>query len=335
MEAADGKLATNDTTIVWTVRVNDDGTYGFEYNGQRIGMGAEYTSMTLGAVNNYWTLEDAGNDCFYIKNPVRTAYMQWYVDKGYYSAYYYINAGQEDRFAMQFYAVDGGGEAPCTHEWGEGVATTAATCTTDGEMTYTCGKCGNTKTEPIAMLGHDLTTTDNVHYSCTRCDYTETRSGEGYTAITSASEITNGDYIFVAQLGEKYYVLTNNTSEVTNALYGPEIAVNADGSISKEKVTDAMVFTLTMGTTGYTAANGTNYITHTQGGTQVKMTTSGTEFVFADATNGITMRSTLDSDRYITLRLNGKPQFRCYKDVNLGGPTHGEYNGYLMIYKVG
>ncbi len=559
VEAADGKLATNDTTIVWTVQVNADGTYGFAYNGQLIGMGKEYSSMPLGGVNNTWSLEDAGNSCFYIKNNGRSAYMEWFVEKNYFSGYGTIATGSEGMFAMQFYALDGGSVEPCTHAWNDGEVTTEPTCTAAGVKTYTCTKCGETKTEtiaalghvdadknnlcdrcgeslavsgtaytlaeeiqegdevilynanykkavpsikkgsyyldgvdleavdgtittdntavvwtvgkdengnftftqgdkmlsayasdthknisldptketgwslevcneenhsfyvynstlesnyghvyiewyetykeftvydtgasklneavfgiqfykkggeavcqhnwasevltaatctengvakltctkcgetktePISALGHDLVSTDGVHFSCTRCSYTETReSTDGYTAVSAASEIANGKYVFVAQLGEKYYALTADGSTVRNAMYGTEVTVNKDGSLVKDSVVDAVVFTLAKGTTGYTFANGTNYIYHAGDGTQLKLSTPGTEFTFADAESGITARSTAAADRYITLRVNaGVPQFRCYKAQNLGGPTHTEYNGYLTIYKIG
>ncbi len=41
-----------------------------------------------------------------------------------------------------------------SHTWDEGVVTTPATCTVDGEKTYTCAECGRTKTEDIPMTGH-------------------------------------------------------------------------------------------------------------------------------------------------------------------------------------
>lgn len=40
------------------------------------------------------------------------------------------------------------------HTWGEGVETTPATCTEDGEMTYTCTKCNETRTEKIQAKSH-------------------------------------------------------------------------------------------------------------------------------------------------------------------------------------
>lgn len=40
------------------------------------------------------------------------------------------------------------------HQWDSGKVTTAATCTTKGVMTYTCTKCGKTRTTEIAAIGH-------------------------------------------------------------------------------------------------------------------------------------------------------------------------------------
>ncbi len=40
------------------------------------------------------------------------------------------------------------------HSWNEGVVTTPATCTKDGEKTLTCGRCGTTKKEPVEKTAH-------------------------------------------------------------------------------------------------------------------------------------------------------------------------------------
>ncbi len=71
-------------------------------------------------------------------------------------------------------------EKECEHEWNSGKVTVEATCTEEGEMTYTCSLCGETKTEDIDALGHDfsgeLVNTDaQGHYhKCTRCGETDT-----------------------------------------------------------------------------------------------------------------------------------------------------------------
>lgn len=43
---------------------------------------------------------------------------------------------------------------PNAHVWDEGVVTTEPSCTAEGEKTYTCTECGETKTESIAKIDH-------------------------------------------------------------------------------------------------------------------------------------------------------------------------------------
>ena len=59
------------------------------------------------------------------------------------------------------------------HAWGSGVVTRPATCTEDGEKTYTC-ECGATRTEAIAASGHKYATEwskdeTNHWHECTVC----------------------------------------------------------------------------------------------------------------------------------------------------------------------
>lgn len=70
-----------------------------------------------------------------------------------------------------------------SHSYNDGVVTTEATCTEDGVKTFTCSDCGETKTEVIPALGHDIEEYDakaatcteaghTAYEACTRCDYT-------------------------------------------------------------------------------------------------------------------------------------------------------------------
>ena len=71
-----------------------------------------------------------------------------------------------------------------THAWNDGIVTKEPTCTEAGEKTYTC-TCGDTKTEPIQALGHDLKetviteptcgTAGSKEITCSRCDYKDTK----------------------------------------------------------------------------------------------------------------------------------------------------------------
>ncbi len=87
--------------------------------------------------------------------------------------------------------------APVAHTYGEGVETEKATCTTDGEMTYTCD-CGAKITEVIPKTGHSLSTelteatckvNGSVVTSCADCTYKiETDLGLGAHKLTVVSE---------------------------------------------------------------------------------------------------------------------------------------------------
>ena len=81
------------------------------------------------------------------------------------------------------------------HNWNNGEITTAATCTTNGVVTYTCLDCGETKTETIPALGHGMTIIEanaatcteggnNAYYHCSRCDkYFKDIEGEEETTV--------------------------------------------------------------------------------------------------------------------------------------------------------
>ena len=104
------KLTGYSATEIWTVKNNEDGTISVSFGGQNLAMAASYTSMTLGEANDEWILEDAGNGTWYVKNVAREAYMQWYADKNYWSAYYSIAEGSEGKFALQFTPAEAAAE---------------------------------------------------------------------------------------------------------------------------------------------------------------------------------------------------------------------------------
>ena len=114
----DGKISNPDAAIVWTV--GEDGEfYTFSHDGQKLGMGTEFTSMSLGAVNDKWQVSAAATaGAFYVANldrdPAKAYYMQWYEAKGYWSGYHTIT---EEFFAMNFYVKGAeGSDTPDTPE---------------------------------------------------------------------------------------------------------------------------------------------------------------------------------------------------------------------------
>ena len=110
---ADGKLSGYTKANIWTVGVNEDGTYTFSTSeGKKLSMGASYGSTPLDDVNTAWNVTAAKTEnCFYIQNAVRGNYLEWYADKNNWSSYGKI--GDEALFAQQFYlVVDDGSDQP-------------------------------------------------------------------------------------------------------------------------------------------------------------------------------------------------------------------------------
>ena len=62
---------------------------------------------------------------------------------------------------------------PLGHEWGEGTVTTESTQTDFGVRTFTCTRCGETRTEPVPPAGHEHSFTEKtVEPACTEPGYT-------------------------------------------------------------------------------------------------------------------------------------------------------------------
>ena len=61
----------------------------------------------------------------------------------------------------------------CVHTWNEGERTIIATCTVFGETTYTCTKCGKTKTQQNEKLPHKEYTVAQQDATCTETGLTE------------------------------------------------------------------------------------------------------------------------------------------------------------------
>ena len=74
------------------------------------------------------------------------------------------------------------------HNWNGGEITLAPGCESEGVKTYTCGLCGEKRTETVAALGHDMVYTPSREATCTqdgeaasaycsRCNYVEASGG--------------------------------------------------------------------------------------------------------------------------------------------------------------
>ena len=103
-----GTLSGYSNTEIWTVVKNADGTYSFAYNGENIGLAAEFASMSMGAVNDDWTLVYLGDGLYNIKNVGRGNFMEWFSSKDNWSTYAASNAATDDQFQLSIYIVGEG-----------------------------------------------------------------------------------------------------------------------------------------------------------------------------------------------------------------------------------
>ena len=113
----DGNTVTGyGDTELWTVGINDDGTYTFTTaDGKKLSMNDEKNSLPLGEANDTWKIETAAtNGCFYLINATRKGsngdpyYVEWFVntDRGFeeFTTYFY-KAASENLYALQLYLV--------------------------------------------------------------------------------------------------------------------------------------------------------------------------------------------------------------------------------------
>ena len=105
-----GKLAGFTEADIWTVGVNDDGSYTFSTaEGKKLSMDTSYSSTPLDKAHTAWTLEQAATEgCYYIKNVGRSSYLEWYAEKNNWSAFGTIGSN-EALFAQAFFKIQKSG----------------------------------------------------------------------------------------------------------------------------------------------------------------------------------------------------------------------------------
>ena len=104
----DGAVTGYGDTEVFTVVVNEDGTYSFANDGKNIGMASSYSSMNLETENDKWEVISLGGTLFNVKNTGRGNYMEWYAQYSNWSTYNSASAATDDQFQLSFYVVDKG-----------------------------------------------------------------------------------------------------------------------------------------------------------------------------------------------------------------------------------
>ncbi|MCC8129237.1 MAG: hypothetical protein LIO51_04795, partial [Clostridiales bacterium] len=180
-ESESGKMSGYGDTELWVVTVNEDGTLTLEQNGSYMGMNSSnyLTFGTADALDHYtWTVEDAGDGLYYLKDATSGKYVEWYSSYSDWSTYYSISSGSESLFALKFspvsesdYTVDTSIEESIATWGGGGAYEDGATAISgdlynvndqlDGDATFTAVISG---TETTAFMTTTPSTGGTTYY---------------------------------------------------------------------------------------------------------------------------------------------------------------------------
>ena len=315
----DGVIASADSKIVWTVAVVDGGYQFKNDDGETL---SATSGLSFAETDNVWALTDGTvENTFIISSTTAKGSsgdpksIEWYEKYSEFSTFY-KNDSNESLFAMNFY-VKKGSDAPHVHTWDDGVVTTEPTCTAEGVKTFTCTGCAETKTEPVAALGHNY-----VNGTCTRCGAAEptTPTTGKYVPATSFED---GDKIVVVATQDDRLFAMSNAIEASVA---PAVEVTATTEGALNDVTDAIVWTIVKNEDGtFYLTTGDQQLTVSKG--NVSLAAEGSTFTLT-ATSVVCSATTTRA--LFTQLYNGSYRFKNYAASNLGTAN---YASAITVYK--
>ncbi|MBQ7358043.1 MAG: phosphodiester glycosidase family protein [Clostridia bacterium] len=186
------------------------------------------------------------------------------------------------------------------HDWDGGEITKDATCTEQGTKLYTCSLCGETKTEIIEMIDHELgyATSEQQHWkACANCSYTETREDHAwvdgvcttcsYSCVHTGGNATCEVLAVCIYCGESYGSLADHTEQTITGMApsceGTGLTDGVQCSVCQAWLTEQEEI----------AALGHNYTTYIPNG-DATCTTDGTKTAYCD--NGCGKTSVLTDE---------------------------------------
>ena len=192
--------------------------------------------------------------------------------------------------------------------------TSAATCTDDGTVTYTCTGCGDSYTETIKAHGHDYECTEEdgyYLYTCKNCgdSYTEEISSTSYEYVSSLT--SGGKYIITLYNGGTYYALTHNGT----SLGATAVTIN-NGEITSE-VTDDMLWEYSSNKLGFSYGSRTYYLSRSYGYySSVSLSTYGSNVSYSYNRLALGSYYLRYSNGYISTSRNNYSPCYIYAEVN-------------------
>ena len=192
--------------------------------------------------------------------------------------------------------------------------TSAATCTDDGTVTYTCTGCGDSYTETIKAHGHDYECTEEdgyYLYTCKNCgdSYTEEISSTSYEYVSSLT--SGGKYVVTLYNGGTYYALTHNGT----SLGATAVTIN-NGEITSE-VTDDMLWEYSSNKLGFSYGSRTYYLSRSYGYySSVSLSTYGSNVSYSYNRLALGSYYLRYSNGYISTSRNNYSPCYIYAEVN-------------------
>ena len=175
-------------------------------------------------------------------------------------------------------------------------ASTAATCTEAGSVTYTCADCGDSYTETVPALGHDYAAADDAGdtiYTCTRC-------GEQH------SELLPREYVSVK---------TGKTTEAYTLDGEQTFTHTGDAAIARGELT---VVQGTGTKVPYSASASASVSGYTDGGYNCV----ASKLIDGDTSTYYWSTSSQTSGMYARVDLGAEVRFDA---VQISAPAHGDY----------
>ena len=175
-------------------------------------------------------------------------------------------------------------------------ASTAATCTEAGSVTYTCADCGDSYTETVPALGHNYAAADDAGdtiYTCTRC-------GEQH------SELLPREYVSVK---------TGKTTEAYTLEGEQTFTHTGDAAIARGELT---VVQGTGTKVSYSASASASVSGYTDGGYNCV----ASKLIDGDTSTYYWSTSSQTSGMYARVDLGAEVRFDA---VQISAPAHGDY----------
>ena len=175
-------------------------------------------------------------------------------------------------------------------------ASTAATCTEAGSVTYTCADCGDSYTETVPALGHNYAAADDAGdtiYTCTRC-------GEQH------SELLPREYVSVK---------TGKTTEAYTLDGEQSFTHTGDATIARGELTEVQG---TGTKVSYSASASASVSGYTDGGYNCV----ASKLIDGDTSTYYWSTSSQTSGMYVRVDLGAEVRFDA---VQISAPAHGDY----------